>query len=136
MIANQYSCAAFVPAQKAYDSVDRPTLWAKLKKMGFGGAFLRTLQRMYEGDYVTTEINGVVTRPVYLKRGLRQGCSLSPMLFALYVVAMGQDLAVSGLGITMYKRCVSAIFFAVRRASNLVFTSGLTTCFVMRQLLF
>jgi hypothetical protein len=37
------------------------------------------------------------------------------MLFALYVVGMGQELAMSNLGITLHKRCVSAIFFAVSR---------------------
>jgi hypothetical protein len=44
--------------------------------MGFRGAFISTLQRMYEGDFVTTDINGVTTRPVFLKRGLRQGSAV------------------------------------------------------------
>ena len=32
------------PLMQAYDSVDRGVLWLKLKRMGFGGAFLRMVQ--------------------------------------------------------------------------------------------
>ena len=71
---------------KAYDSVNRDILWGKMKKLGFGGKFLESIKSMYKGDFVTCKTNGVTTNPVYLGRGLRQGCSLSPMLFALYVV--------------------------------------------------
>ena len=104
---------AFIDLQKAYDSVDRSILWKKLSAMGIKGKFLASLQKLYEGDFVMSEVNGVTTRPVYLKRGVRQGCSLSPMLFALYLADMGQDLTLSGLGVTLHKICMSALFFAV-----------------------
>ena len=104
---------AFIDLQKAYDSVDRSILWKKLSDMGIKGKFLASLQKLYEGDFVTSEVNEVTTAPVYLKRGVRQGCSLSPMLFALYLADMGQDLTLSGLGVTLNKVCMSALFFAV-----------------------
>jgi len=85
--------------------------------MGFSGQFLRTLQSMYNNDFVTCQANGVTTRPVYLGRGLRQGCSLSPMLFALYVAEMGHELTCSGYGVKLFKVIVSAIFFAVSNSS-------------------
>ena len=113
---------AFVDLQKAYDSVDRSILWKKLSAMGIKGKFLASLQKLYEGDFVTSEVNGISTRPVYLKRGVRQGCSLSPMLFALYLADMGQDLTLSGLGVTLHKICMSALFFAV----SMVFGIGIS----------
>ena len=103
---------AFLDLMKAYDSVDRPTLWRKLGEMGFGGKFLRTIQKLYDGDHVTCKMNGVTTPPVYLGRGLRQGCSLSPLLFALYVAGLGQDLTLAKQGVKLYRVCVSGIFFA------------------------
>ena len=103
---------AFIDLQKAYDSVDRAILWRKLESMGVKGKFLASLKSLYQGDFVTAEVNGVTTSPVYLSRGVRQGCSLSPMLFALYIAEMGQDLHQSGAGVTLHRVCVSAIFFA------------------------
>ena len=103
---------AFLDLAKAYDSVCRDTLWKKLAKMGFGGQFLESLKSLYKGDFVTCEANGITSKPVFLGRGLRQGCSLSPMLFALYVSDMSKDLHASNLGVLLHKVCVSSLFFA------------------------
>ena len=80
--------------------------------MGFGGQFLEAIKSLYKGDFVTCEANGVSSKPVYLGRGLRQGCSLSPILFALYVMDMSKDLHESGLGVMLHKVCISCLFFA------------------------
>ena len=103
---------SFMDLQKAYDSVHRGILWEKMKKLGFGGRFLEAIKCMYNGDFVTCQTNGITTNPVYLGRGLRQGCSLSPILFALYVVDMSRALASSKHGVMLYTVCVSALFFA------------------------
>ena len=103
---------AFMDLQKAYDSVDRGILWEKLRRLGFGGKFLEAIKCMYRGDFVTCRTNGITTNPVYLGRGLRQGCSLSPLLFALYVVDLSRALSSSNLGVVLYTVCVSALFFA------------------------
>ena len=103
---------SFIDLQKAYDSVCRETLWKKLIKLGFGGKFLESIKSLYKGDYVTCEANGVTTKPVFLGRGLRQGCSLSPILFCLYVVDMSRDLISSNLGVRLNKVTISCLFFA------------------------
>ena len=103
---------SFLDLQKAYDSVDRNILWAKMRKLGFGGKFLDSIISMYTGDYVTSDSGGITTEPVFLGRGLRQGCSLSPLLFALYIVDMSRDLVASNLGVSLKKFCITALFFA------------------------
>ena len=103
---------SFLDLQKAYDSVDRQVLWSKLRKLGIGGKFLDSIISLYSGDFVTSTVNGVSTNPVYLGRGLRQGCSLSPLLFALYIVDMSRDLVASNLGVILKKICIYVLFFA------------------------
>ena len=66
---------------------------------------------MYSGDSVRCTVNGVTTS-IFLKRGLRQGCSLSPMLFALYIVDIGADLMASKEGILLGDVFVSGLLFA------------------------
>ena len=103
---------AFIDLVKAYDMVDRDILWKKLSGFGFGGKFLATLQSIYEGDSVQTTVGEVKTRPVYLRKGLRQGCSLSPLLFALYIAEMGQDVSLSNEGFRLGRAVISGLFFA------------------------
>ena len=103
---------AFIDLTKAYDMVDRSILWNKMKGFGFGGDFLSSLKSIYSGDSVQAVVNGVSTRPVYLRRGLRQGCSLSPMLFALYMADMGQAITLSSEGFRVGNVVVSGLLFA------------------------
>ena len=103
---------AFLDLVKAYDTVNRDILWRKLSGFGFGGDFLASLQAIYSGDSVQTKVGGISTRSVYLRRGLRQGCSLSPILFALYISEMGQDICLSNEGFRVGREVVSGLFFA------------------------
>ena len=98
-----YSKHCSVEDEGAVDSVDRSKLWQVLGSKGLQGDFLRSLQRLYDNDFVVTEVAGVSTKPVYLGRGLRQGCSLSPILFALYIADMSWDISLSLLGVKLYR---------------------------------
>ena len=102
----------FVDISKAYDSVNRRLLWARLSSLGFSGNFLASLQSLYTGDSIVCDVNGLQTQPVFLQRGLRQGCALSPMLFALYIADIGNDINASGLGFTVGHLTVSGLLFA------------------------
>ena len=103
---------SFIDICKAYDTVNRAILWKKLCSLGISGDFLSTLKSLYTDDSVDCLVNGITTRPVYLRRGLRQGCALSPLLFALYIMDVGNDINMSQLGFKVGKVCVSGILFA------------------------
>ena len=103
---------AFLDISKAYDSVNREVLWKRLSSMGFGGQFLSTLKSLYTDDCVDCVVNGIPTKQIFLRRGLRQGCSLSPMLFALYISGVGEDISASGLGFRLGSITVSGLLFA------------------------
>ena len=102
----------YLDIAKAYDSVNRRILWSRLASMGFGDSFMGCLQALYAGDSVDTVVNGISTRPVFLRRGLRQGCSLSPLLFALYISDIGADLTRSMEGFSLGGITFSGLLFA------------------------
>ena len=103
---------SFVDIKKAYDSVSRGILWNKLANLGFGPVFIQCLKAIYSDDCITTSVGGRKTRPIYLSRGVRQGCSLSPLLFALYISDLGNDLCKTGEGFDIEDVNICALFFA------------------------
>jgi hypothetical protein len=77
---------AFVDFKKAFDTVDRKKLWARLWQKGFSNKLIEALMGMY--DTVQFSIKcGVneVTEPFLSHRGVKQGCILSPLLFSLFI---------------------------------------------------
>jgi len=69
---------AFVDFQKAFDSVDRPTLWAVLRNLGIQGQFLEALVSMYGHVRNTVKVNGVFSDIFECLVGVRQG---DPLLY-------------------------------------------------------
>ncbi len=74
--------AAFIDFKKAYDMVPHEALFAKLRWKGFGGVFMEFLQNLYATS--TMQPRGA-DEAVPVKRGLRQGCPLSPSLFNFFI---------------------------------------------------
>ena len=103
---------AFVDITKAYDTVSRDLLWTKLENLGFGKVFINCLKALYTDDYIKASVNGRNTRNIYLSRGVRQGCSLSPLLFALYISDLGHELCSSGQGFDVSDANICSLFFA------------------------
>ena len=102
---------AFVDIKKAYDSLSRQILWQRLAKLELGKMFIGSLQVIYQEDRFIISVNGEETSKVFLGRGLRQGCSLSPMLFALYITEWGEELERSEDGYKVGNLIVSALLF-------------------------
>ena len=76
---------AFIDFKKAYDTIDRGTLFERLKVLGINGLFLQNIVAMYvKTKYLIKVINGYLD-PIISNLGLRQGCPLSSMLFNLYI---------------------------------------------------
>jgi len=65
--------------------VNRELLYTKLDTIGFGGKVKSLIQSMYYNDSVRVRIKGGLTAPLWVTKGVKQGCGLSPLLFSLYM---------------------------------------------------
>lgn len=68
---------------KAFDSVEWPYLWECLHNYGFGSRFIKWVQLLYQTPKARIFVNGWLSEQFPLERGTRQGCPLSPLLYAL-----------------------------------------------------
>ena len=75
---------AYIDISKAYDTVDHETLWQVLQESGISGTWLDNLKELYKNNYLRSYTPMGKTRAIKMERGIRQGCPLSPLLFALY----------------------------------------------------
>lgn len=81
-----------VDTHKALNSVEWPYLLDILDKFGFGPNFLNWIRILYDQPLARIHINGNIYRPFTIHRGTRQGCPLSPLLFALAIKPLVQLL--------------------------------------------
>lgn len=77
------SAVISLDAKQAFDQIEWKYMFATLKKFGFSDKFLTLLKMLYACPKSTILTNHDKSRPFLLHRGTRQGCSLSPLLFAL-----------------------------------------------------
>lgn len=68
---------------KAFDSVEWNYLWKCLAQYGFGPKFLRWIRLLYQAPVARVAANVQQSDTFELSRGTRQGCPLSPLLYAL-----------------------------------------------------
>ncbi|KAL4233948.1 hypothetical protein ACF0H5_005603 [Mactra antiquata] len=76
---------AFVDFKKAFDSVWRAGLWAKLFKYNVNGKLFSIIKNLYENVKSCLLINNTKSDFFQCSRGVRQGENLSPILFSLYL---------------------------------------------------
>lgn len=77
--------AVFLDATKAFDSLEWEFLAAILKHMGFPPGNTNWIRLLYRKPSAKLLINRVLTDAFEITRGTRQGCPLSPFLFALAI---------------------------------------------------
>ena len=76
---------AFVDYRKAFDSVNRSSLWLKLVKHNIKGKVLTVVQNLYKAAKSCVRHNGKISEYFSCNIGVRQGENLSPLLFAIYL---------------------------------------------------
>ncbi len=76
---------AFIDYRKAFDSVDRVSLWKKLLSGGINGKLFNIVFNMYKQAKSCVRVNGSKSDFFNCLAGVRQGENLSPLLFAIFL---------------------------------------------------
>ena len=77
-----YLC--FIDYTKAFDRVRHDEIIKELTKLKMDGKDLRIIKNMYWEQTAAMRVEGEISAFQKIKRGVRQGCVLSPDLFSLY----------------------------------------------------
>ena len=73
----------FIDYEKAFDSIDRATLWKIMRHYGIPQKLVTLVEKMYDGTTCRILNEGQLTDSFEIKTGVKQGCLLSPFLFIL-----------------------------------------------------
>jgi len=93
-------------AEKAFDRVEWDFLFATLSKFGFGTRFIAWIRLLYASPLASVHTNKFRSEYFPLNRSTRQGCPLSPLLFALAIEPLAITLRTTDIytGITRGER--------------------------------
>ena len=120
---------------KPFDCVDHNKLWEILKELGIPDHLTCLLRNLYAGQEATVRIEHGTTDWFQIRKGVRQGCILSPCLFNLcadYIMRnAGLDEAqagikIAGRNINNLRYADDTTFMAESEASFNFMTAGKT----------
>ena len=72
-------------AKKAFDSVDHKYITETLRAYGFGEEFINTFNILYKDISAKILVNGFLSESINIKRGVKQGDSLSCAIFIICI---------------------------------------------------
>ena len=77
--------------EKAFDRVRIPKMLEALERFGVPIELIMAIKALYRNSQFVVEENGYTSAPKQQKRGIRQGCPLSPYLFVITMAALLRD---------------------------------------------
>ena len=107
-----YFC--FIDYAKAFDCVDQNKWWKILNEMGISDHLTCLLRNLYAGQETTVRTGHRTTDWLQIKKGIYQGCILSPCLFNLYkeYIMRNTGLDEAQAGIKISRRNINNLRYA------------------------
>lgn len=104
----------FVDLEKAYDSVPIIKLWDAMEDIGIDLPIISLIRRMYQQCQASIKVGKRLSIPFRTNKGLRQGCSMSPTLFKIYIQQILEqwNQSCGGMGIPVQGGTIHSLIFA------------------------
>ena len=88
----QTQCLAFIDCRKAFDKVRHSEVFRMLSKIKIDDKDMQIIRSVYCDQLAAVRLSEGTTNWFPIKRGVRQGCVMSPDLFNLYSEMILRDL--------------------------------------------
>lgn len=89
----------------AFDRVNRTYLMSVLEKYGFPAYIIRGIKTLYQDATAMVRVGGSLTSEISLCRGVRQGCPLSGLLFAISMEPFLENIRRNLVGVHLGPSC-------------------------------
>ena len=104
----------FTDFEKAFDSIDHAYIFRTLEFLNFGPSLIQWIKTFYNNCNSYISNNGFMSGNFNIKRGVRQGCPLSPCLFIICIELLSHAIRTDqGIkGIKLYDKELKNTLFA------------------------
>ena len=105
--------ATWLDLKDAYSSVPHSTLMRVLHLAGLRGATIDIIRDIYTDSTTRIKTKSAITTPIVCRRGVKQGCPLSPIFFNLVMEAVIRAVEdVPDSGYTVANSCIKSLAYA------------------------
>lgn len=108
--------------EKAFDRVEHLYLWNTLEAFGISPKFISFIKTMYSNIESVLKINGGLSAPFKVQRGVRQGCAMSGMLYSPAIEPLLNKLRTHLKGLT-FSGCNSSFVLSAYADDVIVFVN-------------
>ena len=109
---NRQIFAAFIDFQKAFDCINRDNLFSKILDKSVDGKIYFAIKSLYKDNEASVRVNDYLTDWFTCSNGVRQGDTLSPTLFSIYINDLAEEINVLDIGVNMGDFKVSNLLYA------------------------
>jgi len=99
--------------EKAFDNIQRQILFNILKSRHIPDTWLKAIVNIYTQNKISIKFNNKLSKQAEINKGVRQGCSLSPTLFNIYlhaIITKRQKQDITGLKLSKNQQLSTLLF--------------------------
>ena len=91
----------FIDYFKAFDFVNHQLVYHKMLNLNINGNIYLCMKNLYENPRSCVQINGQLSDWFHVSSGVRQGDSLSPCLFSIFINDLAEQIRGADAGVYM-----------------------------------